>query len=150
MRLVVDAEGSGAELVGGAEVDAVDLAMLWDGVEVDDTGQHDQGEPRVSQCACQQPQATDAALLALPRQECEPEIVVARLGGPAKRQAIARQASHEVGRAVHRERRGEARRIGEGLRGRPRPVDHQLASRQAAHVDGDRARVDADDPWHAP
>jgi hypothetical protein len=28
LRLVVDAEGSRAELVGGAEVDAVDLAML--------------------------------------------------------------------------------------------------------------------------
>ena len=47
MRLVVDAERSGAQLVGSAQVDAIDLAILWDGVEVNDTGQHDEGEPRI-------------------------------------------------------------------------------------------------------
>ena len=146
--LVVDAEGGSAELVGGPEVDAVDLAMLWDGIEVNDAREQDQGQSRVSECPGKEAQATDTTLLTLPGQEGEPEVVITRFGGPAQGHAVPGEAGDQVGRAVHRELRGETRRIGERLRGRPRAVDHHAASRQAAHVDGDRTRVDADDPWH--
>ena len=147
-RLVVDAEGGSAQLVGGPEVDAVDLAMLWDGIEVDDAREQYQGQSRVRECPGEEAEAADATLLALPGQEGEPEIVITRLRGAAQRHAVPREAGDQVGRAVHRELRGETRRIGERLRGRPRAVDHHPASRQATHVDGDRTRVDADDPWH--
>src|SRR4029077_5401777 len=122
-RLIVDAEGGSAELVGGTEVDAVDLAMLWDGIEVNDAGQQDQGQSSVRERTGEQAEATDATLLALPRQECEPEIVVARLGCAPERHAIPRKAGHEVGSAVLHEFRRETRGVGEGLRGRPRAVD---------------------------
>ena len=111
-------------------------------------GSRTQGQSGVRECPGEEAEATDAALFALPRQEGEPEVVIARLGGAAQRHAVAGQAGHQVGRAVHREFRGETRGIGERLGGRPRAVDHHPASRQAAHVDGDRTRVDADDPWH--
>src|SRR5689334_18215359 len=45
LDLIPDAKGGCAELVGGAEIDAVELAVLGNGVEVNDAWQIDQRQP---------------------------------------------------------------------------------------------------------
>ena len=143
------AERGGAELVGRTEVDPVDLAMLRDGIEVNDAGQQDQGQPGVRERAGEQAEAADAALFTLPRQEREPEIVIAGLGGrgaaacrsprgrpPGRaRRVIERSAAKPAGSA-------SASAVGHERSITTRPPD------KPAHVDGDRTGVDADDPRH--
>jgi len=87
--LLDDGERHRAELVGGPEVDAVDLAVGRDGVEVDDAGDEDDGEVGGDQRAGEGGEPADAARLAWRGEECESKISVGDLGRRYEGESVA-------------------------------------------------------------
>ena len=83
--------------------------------------------------------------LVLAHQQHERELALADLLGRDERQPVAGRAEHELERAVVGERRDQRRRIGAHVVGAEAALEDDVAVVERAHVERDRARVDAGD-----
>ena len=92
------------------------------------------------------PADADAAVrLVLAQQQHERELALADLLDGNERQPVAGRAEHELERAVVHERLDQRRRIGAHVDGAEAALEHDLAAVERAHVERERARVDAGD-----
>ena len=89
------------------------------------------------------PDADAAARLVLAHQQHERELALADLLGRHERQPVAGRAENELERAVVGERVDQRRRVGAHVDGAEAALEDDLAAVEGAHVERDRARVDA-------
>ena len=150
-RLIPHRQGDRAELVGGAHVDAVDLAVLRDRGEMHDAG----GEADRQTALLERPQQTaHAADDRPPRpirgigQQHEVELLRAEVADVRPWQAVPRGADDEVhgtGGAQHGDQRLRVTaHLGGGIGG----VQEAVVAVPSADVEADRPGVDADRPRH--
>ena len=81
--------------------------------------------------------------LVLAHQQHERELALADLLGRHERQPVAGRAEHELERAVLADSVHQRRRIGAHVDGAEAALEDDVAPVKGAHVERDRARVDA-------
>ena len=149
--LVPDAEGGDTQLVGGAHVHPVHLAVGRDRVEVDDAWQENRRETPGPHQLDHRPEAADALGLRPvlgAHQDDEVELRLVESGDRHQRKPVARRRGDQVERArrvqpVHQRRRVSARLVGADRR-----LEEHLPVGEAAEVEALRPGVDADDARH--
>ena len=145
-RLIGDAQRDARDLVRGSQVDPVPLAVGGNRRQLDRAGAEHERQLSRDQRAHDRAHAADAdtaVRLILAEQQHERELALGHLLGGNQRQPVAGWAEHEVERAVLDERTDEQRRIGTDVDGAEAALEADLAAVERAHVERDRARVDA-------
>ena len=150
-RLVPHGQRDGAELVGGAHVDAVGLAMLRDGGELQHAGREADRQTALPERLQHAAHAADdraSRPVGGVGQEHQVELLRADVADVRPRQTVAGRSDDEVhgtGRAqdLH-QRPGVVAHVGRRIR----RVEEQLVAVAAAHIEAQRPGIDADGPRH--
>jgi hypothetical protein len=148
-HLIADRERRRTHLVRRADVHAIDLAMLRHRGQVNHSGCHDNRQLRSRHGPEERAKAADATGLPRRGQVREPKIGLGEIARVEEGKPVAGWAGDEFDRPLAPESIEERLRIRERLGCGNRGIEKDLSAVQAAQVDGDGARIDADDARHA-
>src|SRR5207245_8056673 len=105
-------------------------------------------QPRRAKAATEGTEPAPAPPLVGTGEDRETQIFVRGVLRAGQGEAVPGRSRHEVEGAGCLELEDEARRIGQGLRGRPGAVEKHATLVQPAEIDAHRPRVDTDDAGH--
>ena len=148
LGLVGDPERGARDLVGGPQVDAVPLAVVRDGGEVDRARPEDERDAGRDQRPHDRAHPGDAGArlrLVGALEHHQRELALADLRGRDEREPVAGRPEHEVERRVGAERVDERRRVGAERRGREALLQQRQPAVERAQLEGDGAGIDAGD-----
>jgi hypothetical protein len=148
IRPFANRERDRADFVGGAHVDAVDLAVRGHRREMDDTRREQHRHRHLRQRTQQGAQPTDAPRFAIRGEKRELQIVVRQIARGRERESVPGGPDDQIDRSGLFEQIRNMRRRRQRFGCRDREIEKDATIVQSAQIDADRARVDADHPRH--
>jgi len=147
-RLLLQGEHHRAQFVRGAHVHTVHLAMVGHRRQMNDTRREYHRHVQASKQAHHGTKTANASHHSLWREAGQPQVIVCDIPGWNQRQSVPGGSGNEIQRCRLFDEACECLRIPERLGGRQRAIEKDLAGVEPTDIEGNRARIDAENARH--